>query len=265
MNDANVAVYPVDARGLMNAMSVADASVSQQPNGLRSYNRPWLLQATQSSLREFAEMTGGRAFYNRNDLSTGIELANYDSGHYYMLGYYLENKEERPGWRTLKVKVRRENAQARHRNGFFVTKSTEDPELTRKIDVLAALQSPFDSTGLPILGNVIGATAGADGKKQIEFGITVPGTALLVDTTAKNRLALEIVGVARTPAGVDADRFLQRVESNLPDEKVASLRADGLHYTNTLQLLPGRYDVRLLVRDNATGRLGTASVSISVK
>jgi hypothetical protein len=65
---------------------------------------------TQSTLQTFASMTGGRAYYNSNDLVKGFHDAVNDSSEYYMLGSYHDHSNTKPGWRKLTVRVKRDHA-----------------------------------------------------------------------------------------------------------------------------------------------------------
>ena len=91
LNDAQIALYPVDVKGLQ-VVGVPTASVS---NPGRNYTRNmyWRNLDTQATLQTFASMTGGRAYYNSNDLVKGFRNAVSDSSEYYMLGYYLDRSK----------------------------------------------------------------------------------------------------------------------------------------------------------------------------
>jgi len=95
LNRADVAVYPVDASGL-----VASAS--------RSYV---------GTMQELAERTGGTAFYARNDLHEGIRIAMEDGRDGYVLGFQVP-AGELPGVHVLRVKVNRPGVTLRHRESY---------------------------------------------------------------------------------------------------------------------------------------------------
>jgi VWFA-related protein len=129
LNDANIAVYPVDVRGLVNPLYIAADVRWMSPNLV---TRQMDLHAiTIGTFQTFAEMTGGRAFYNRNDLDKCFEDAAQDSVSYYLLGYYLDRTGAKTGWRELNVKVAAPHADVRARKGFFLTDSSADPEIIR--------------------------------------------------------------------------------------------------------------------------------------
>ncbi|HYX70538.1 MAG TPA: VWA domain-containing protein, partial [Terriglobales bacterium] len=87
LSNANIAVYPIDARGLMTFFPDASQS-SEAAATMAAINRAEF-ESSRDTMNNFADMTGGRAFYNTNDLSGALERAASESTHYYMLGYYL--------------------------------------------------------------------------------------------------------------------------------------------------------------------------------
>jgi len=257
LNDASISVYPVDARGLMVFFPGANVS---QIQGLGSAKQA-IFEATRDTMVGFADMTGGEAFYNRNDLDVAFQKAADDSSTYYMLGYYLD-KNAKPGWHKLQVKVKRGGTEVRARNGFFVTDTKKVDN--RKMDISLALISPLDYTGLP-LSIRWGSPQPADGaKKKIHFQINLPPSANLVDTTNDNFVNLEFVAIARTPAGNPADQFSQHVETNLKPDSLQAFRKDGLNYGNDVIVPPGEYSVRFVVRNNVDGRMGSVMAPLRV-
>ncbi len=255
--DAQISVYPVDARGLVVFFPGPDVSRIQ---GLTSFNQA-LFEASRETMVGFAEMTGGRAFYNRNDLDVAFRRAVDDSASYYMLGYYLD-KNAKPGWHKLKVKLRKSGEQVRARNGFFVTPSDRQKD-SGKMDLQMALSSPTDYTGLPLSVRWEGAQP-AGSKKKVHFALTFPPDSNIVDTSANNHVNLEVLLVARNPVGRPADQFAQHLETNLKPDGAQTFAKEGLNYGNDVMVPPGEYSVRFVVRDNLTGRLGTVTAPLRV-
>lgn len=258
LSGSNIAVYPVDVRGLMT-VGLPDSTVAftsrgaQLPaGGIAAATRA---QAdTLTTLEVFAAMTGGKAFYNRNDLDASFKEASEDSAAYYMLGYYLDKKNTKPGWRKLKVKVAREDVRVRARTGFFLDQSTVDPSLTRELDLAVALMSPLDYTAVPMTVRWT-QVEGKGGKKKVGFEIELPANAATLD--GENHMSLEFMAQAKTGDGKSAANFGQRREYRLKAEQAEQIRGSGITYSNAIEVSPGDYAVRFVVRDNISGKTGS--------
>ena len=118
LNDAQVAVYPIDARGLENP-TLVDVGVSKPEAGFIAHNI-WKNSETHGTFREFAAATGGRPFYNNNDLVKSFLTAADDNRNYYLLSYHLERRGKKSGWHKLRIRIDRDGIQARARSGFFL-------------------------------------------------------------------------------------------------------------------------------------------------
>jgi VWFA-related protein len=263
LSNAAIAVYPIDARGLIqffgNATMSRLAAVVQEE---RHQNAIATMQA-------FAESTGGKAFYNRNDLAQAIRTAADQSAAYYLLGYYRDRANSKSGWRKLQVKTRREGVLVTARSGFFVaadSRSTDkdaakEADRTKQLDIASALISPVDYTGLPLTVRFTGRAAGP--KQKYGFDVVVPG--ISVDEANKNRVTVDFLCVALAPDAKIADQLAEHVGADLQPDAVANLRTKGLTYSNYFELAPGDYTLRFIVRDNIAGRVGSLQVPLKVR
>jgi hypothetical protein len=222
---------------------------------------------TQSTLQTFASMTGGRAYYNSNDLAKGFRDAVNDSAEYYMLGYYLDRSKTKAGWRKLAVKVKRDHVEVRARSGFFVTNATVDPEDTRTSDIASALNSPLDYTSLPLVVRWDKVEPSKEpGKKHVIYGMHVAADAALINTAENNHFVFDFVALAKTPEGKTVDHPVgKQVEAHLSAENLAAVRQKGIFYNGALDLVPGEYTVRFVVRDDLSGRMGSVAATLKVE
>ncbi|HKM47354.1 MAG TPA: VWA domain-containing protein [Terriglobales bacterium] len=265
LNDAQIALYPVDVKGLQT-VTMPSASVR---NPGKNYGRNMTTRNldTQGTFETFASMTGGRAYYNSNDLVKGFRAAVNDSAQYYMLGYYLDRSKTKAGWRKLAVKVKRDHTEVRARSGFFVTNTTIDPGNSRNSDISSALQSPLDYTSLALLvrwDNV--EPAKEPGKKRVHYEMHLAPDASLTDDADNNHVVLEFLALAKTPEGKAVDGPMgQKVDAHLTAEKLAAVRQIGLAYGGALDLAPGQYTVRFVVRDDLSGRIGSVAAPLKVE
>jgi hypothetical protein len=227
----------------------------------------WRQVDTQSTLQTFAAMTGGRAYYNSNDLVKGFREAVNDSAEYYMLGYYLDRSKTKPGWRKLAVKVKRDHVEVRARSGFFVTNATVDPENSRNNDISSALQSPLDYTSLSLLARWDKIEPGKDpGKKHVNYEMHLAPDASLINAADNNHLALDFVVLAKTPEGKAVDTpTSKKVDAHLAADKVSAVTGSGIGYKGAIDLAPGEYTVRFVVRDSLSGRTGSVAAPLKVE
>jgi VWFA-related protein len=268
LNDAQVSVYPVDVRGLVNVSIFAEGARSGSVTGLNASrqlsNRMWLHQSKIDTLNDFADMTGGKAFYNTNDLAGSFKRAADDAGSYYMIGYYLDTHNNKPGWRKLQVKVGKKDVEVRSRTGFFVTNASMNPLISRDRDLGYALHSPIEGTGVPVTVQWLSVSADGDKKKAV-FMAHMPAGSLSFDPAGHDQLNFDFAALAYNDKdGKEAGQASQRFTKPVPEAQVASVHANGVAFRNSLELAPGKYTVRFVVRDNVNGKVGSVTAPLTV-
>jgi VWFA-related protein len=271
LSSAQISVYPVDVRGLVNASPVGDASRSNVRTGsalMRQINnRAWLQQASIDTLNEFADMTGGKAFYNTNDLATSFKRAADDASSYYVASYYLDTHNDHAGWRQLKVKVDKKDTEVRARKGFFVTNATIHLDATRTSDLSYALTSPIEGTGVPVTVKWLG-TSGEGATKTAEFSIHLPPNSVSIEGAAgQSHLNFDVAVAAfanNSKTGKPATTTGKTITAAVDQAHMAVLQANGIGMKNALDLSPGQYTVRVVIRDNVTGKIGSVTTPLSV-
>ncbi len=128
LNNADVAVYPIDARGLTATPSAAFAI---------------------DTMKEFASRTGGLAWYNRNDMDVGMRTALDDVRFTYTIGFYPpEDATHR--FHKVRLQVRQHDVRLRYRDGYYLDNPGESYPQNREAEVAPALLSPVDSTAISI-------------------------------------------------------------------------------------------------------------------
>jgi VWFA-related protein len=284
LNNANVALYPVDMHGLVNTSS-ADATHTMRRGGnptqqLANYGKDRQDKNADNlgTMQTFASMTGGKAFYNNNDLIAGFREAEADSRSSYLLGYYLQ-KDEKPGWHKIHVDVAQPGVHVRARSGYFMARhdrSQPDVKDAKDLDVQLAMTSPMNFTGVPITVKWLGvlpdpkaASSGAaeqkSGKRTIGFQISLPSHTATIDQADNNHVSLNFIALARTQTADDAADFVKKIEGQLKPEIAKRMQEAGIKFDSTIQVLPGKYNVRFVVRDNLSGRIGSVTAPLTVK
>jgi VWFA-related protein len=265
LSQAQISIYPVDVAGLVNT-SMLDPRHSAVPRPQQMSRRAWLRDSSLDALDQFAEMTGGKAFYQTSDLALGFKRAADDASSYYLLSYYLGTREHPTGWRQLKVKVDQHDVEVRARKGFFVSNTTLQTDLARSSELNYALVSPIEGTGVPISVKWLGISGDGPTKKA-GFVVRLPPNGVSFDSVGARRLNFDFAVAAYAATekgGKAANSFGRTFAPSLTDAQVADLRTKGVGFSNALELAPGRYAVRFVVRDNVTGKIGSVTAPLMV-
>jgi VWFA-related protein len=261
-----ISVYPVDARGLVTAQFDATTQISARQlragaAGMLSDQSNRLLD-TLNTMRAFADMTGGHAYLNTNDTTGAIRDAAQDGSDYYLLSYSVDKSDRRPGWRKITVKVGDCHVRARH--GYFLTQTTMDPKVTAAYDIDNALKSPFDYTGLPLRVTLPPPVSQGD-KRKVTFAMTMPPKAASVDNSDNNHLHVDIAYAVWSATGQDAAHKGTSYNLNLNPSQLEMIETMGLGYGDSFELFPGAYRLRVVVRDNLTGQIGSVQAPLELK
>ena len=152
LTGANIAVYPVDARGLLgSSLSASKDDVEAHIGDPSDADTPLPVHdalETIDTMNLLAQRTGGKAFYGTNDLSSAIRRAMNDSRVTYTLGYYPAAVKWDGSFREIKVKVAVPGADLRSRSGYFAF--PEVPLVSGKDD--RAFLSELAASHLPATG-----------------------------------------------------------------------------------------------------------------
>jgi VWFA-related protein len=268
MNDAQIAIYSVDLRSTTSRTS-ADENTFTHPYDIgdpqfdTAAQAQWKEGDTSSTLQLFAENTGGKAFLGGNNLVQTFRQATQDDSSYYMLGYYVSRSSTKAGWHQVSVTISKKGARARYRNGFFLPKDTSTTSARQ--DVHLALTSPLDFVGVPVSITWSGTSAGKSvGKTRVKFDLVMPANFTSVDEADRNHMVVDIAAVARNPVGEVVAELSQRIDNHLSPDGLEQIQHHGMTYRNGLQLPPGEYMVRFVVRDSLGNRLGSVAAPIKV-
>jgi VWFA-related protein len=255
--NANVAVYPVDARGLRidndAPLFAPDLGRTGAYDGGRG---KWLAEwrsvfarETFSAMNFIAESTGGRALYNSNDIEGGLRRAADDLRVNYTLGYYtsLDDDARR---RELQVKVSRRGVEV------LARRLVPAASRTGLLDVQDLLASPVAATGVLLNGRVTRSGAELRVVLQIE-----PGSLLLTRRRSRTEGQVEIYLAQIRPSGQRrvAD---SRLTLRFTEEQLATVIREGLVYEKSLELDPEAERLRVVVRDARSGAAGSFDAAL---
>jgi hypothetical protein len=144
-----------------------------------------------------------------------------------------------------------------------MTNATVNPMLSRDRDMMNALHSPIEGTGVPMTVEWVTVASAGDKKKAV-FSAHMATGGLSFDTGGRNQLNFEFAALAYDKDGKEAGETARNYTPVVPETQLASVRANGVSFQNALQLNPGKYTVRFVVRDNVTGKVGSVTAPLTV-
>jgi VWFA-related protein len=272
LNDAHVATYTIDAGGLA-PNSIGDPGLSGRDSEGRIHlgidaNRALSSESfqrfsTHDALETIARDTGGRYFGNSNDLDQAIRSALKESSSYYMLGYYPINKKWDGKFRNVKLQVDRPGTQLRYRRGYFATNPTDWKKNNGEHMLTAALAAnSLPSTEVTFMARALPPQPNSD--TVVEFAIDSSTLSFQTEAGNLHRCMLQFEVQAFTPDGKRVKAEVQTAEASLPEPTYEKVSKQELPMSVPIRLAPGKYILRLGVRDNLTGLFGTADLPLEV-
>jgi VWFA-related protein len=272
---SNVSFYPIDARGLVAQAPLGDATKGS-PGGQGMYSGSSAravtsnFQGQQETLYTLASDTGGKALLDNNDLSLGIVQAQKDISSYYIIGYYSKNEALDGRFRRIKISVK-DSAQTTkvakldYRQGYFAGKvfaKFTDTDKERQLSEALMLADPVTEIDLAM---EIDYFRLARDRYFVPVVAKVPGSELEAarkggaDTTR-----IEFIGQVKDAKNKVVGNVRDSADVKLKGEAAGQLAKHPLVYPTGFTLAPGAYDLKFLVRDNETGKMGTYETKFAI-
>lgn len=259
MNNANLAVYPVDAGGLMTDPRFSAASRFAPDLTVRSL-APSV--QNQETMRELADRTGGRAYYNTNDLSKAIRDAVGDTKLTYTLGYYPSDDKLDGKFHKINIKVDRPGVSMRYRKGYFDLPEQPQNDAARKIELRDAVYSPLDASEIGLTVQLQPGDPAKPNTLTFIARIEPKGVSL---QPLRDRWAgkIDILWVQKDDRGRQYNAQDDTLEMRLSQPNYQKLTREGLAYRRAVERAPRATQLRIVVRDAASGAVGSVTVPFS--
>jgi VWFA-related protein len=262
---ANVAIYPVDARGLQAVVPGGSARQGSR-GGLGAFSGSAVasqftaLAAQQETLTSLASDTGGTAFTDTNDFGEAFTRVERDISSYYILGFSSTNPNRDGRFRRLTVRIRnRSKVKVEAKQGYYADRDfAHTAKADREMELQEQLSAPIPATDLPLF-----VTAGwfrlAVDKYYVPISLAVPGSAV---PAATDKTTLDVAGLIRDERGIPVGRI--RDTLTVPPASGDGLKTRQVLYQTGVTLPPGRFSIKIAVRENASGEMGTFETPIVV-
>ncbi|HEY3884356.1 MAG TPA: VWA domain-containing protein, partial [Vicinamibacterales bacterium] len=261
---ANVSIYGVDPRGLVTGMEDAiEMGSFPSDNSIKPTDLVDEMRTEQDSLRVVSDETGGFAVLNQNDFRNGFSRILDDNSSYYVLGYYASNGKPDGRFRKIQVRVLKPGLIVHARTGY-VAPSSKSPAAQKNggpADESPALRDALDSP-LAVSGLTMSLFAapfkGSGSNDAISMSIEVDGADL--QFTPDQGLYdddLEVSLFAIDDGGKIRDGAHDQVKLHLRPATYAAMRSGPIRILRTIQIPPGKYQLRAGVHESGAGRVGT--------
>ena len=278
-NRASVVLYSVDARGaaatyLTAADELGTVMKYEKEPGVRRRvgNRRADFADTQESLNHLARSTGG-LFFRTNDLGDAVRRAIEDQQGYYLIGYRPEEVSVDPAtgrgrFREITVRVKRPGLQVRSRSGFLGGggEDARPAGRTRAEQLAAALASPFAADGVRLrLTPVFGNDERAGSFIRLLLYVDARDLSFTTEAGGWQKAVLDVMAITVADDERAVDQVNRTETVRVRDETHRLLLRDGMvYFFNVPVRRAGNYQLRVAVRDAASGRVGSASQFIAV-
>jgi VWFA-related protein len=262
---ANVAIYPVDSRGLQAIVPGGSARQGSR-GGIGAFSGRGVadqftqLAAQQETLTALASDTGGTAFTDSNDFGEAFTKVQRDISSYYMLGFSSTNSARDGRFRRLSVRVRkRSGLRLEAKNGYYADRDfAHTARSDRELLLQEQLAAPLPVTDVPLFVTAGWFRLAAD-RYYVPISVAVPGASI---PRANDKTTLDIAGFIRDERGAPVGRI--RDTLTVPPASADTLAARQVLYQTGVTLPPGRFQVKVVVRENVSGQMGTFEAPILV-
>jgi VWFA-related protein len=239
--NAQVALYPIHAAGV----SINDTFPAH------------------TAMASMAERTGGKTFFNRNDIDTGVRTSLDDGATYYTLDYYPQNRIWDRKFRRIEVKLNRPKAQLRYRQGYYALSPTSVDGSTREAFSRAMDRDAPSSAGVLFQAGVVLPSSQTQGKTVVNFGIDPHTLTFEKEADDLQHVTVSCVvwafpakgepvrGEGESKAALKADVYQQVMHSYFPCHRDLALKS-------------GHYTLRLGVLDETSNLIGTTSMQVNI-
>jgi len=265
---ANLSIYTLDIRGLQ-AMVPGGEAQSASLRGTSAYsgratqNQYNANFSSQETLVTLAGDTGGRAFLDSNDFSKIFRGVQEDTSTYYVLGYHSSNPARDGRYRHIAVQINRPGLKLEYRRGYYAPADFQHAtHEDRERQLEEELASELPSTDLPVYLST-GYFRLADNKFFVPLSVVLPGSAIpFTRNGEQDKATLDVIAVVLDESKQAVSQVRDTVKLALNTS--AEVQRKNVQYDAGLLLPPGKYHLKLVVRENQSGQMGSFETDLVI-
>src|SRR5579859_461399 len=269
LNDVNLAIYPVDARGLMLDPNYGPESLSVnqvRAKGMARVMQPKLpahLTDNFPTLEEFAKRTGGRAFYNTNDIQGSIRRVIEDTRLTYLLAYYPTNGKWNGEYHKIKVEVDRPALRLQYRDGYSALPEEPPASPAGKKALDAAILGPLDATAVACVVKPVVQKTPPGQPPAVEMQYWIDARNITLTPAADGwQGSITLVAAEIGSRGESLKAVSHLISFHVTPAKREDFLTSGVRFNELVPIVPNAERIRVVVRDDPTGMVGSLSVPL---
>jgi VWFA-related protein len=273
MNDAHVAVYPMDVSQLETSAISADirtrnVELTQAAADTASLNGGSVagslapgrntaemqqdMHPIQGPIRMVADATGGRVIRRAGDLAAALNGVVEDGHATYLVSFAPQGPADDQYHNiTVKLTGKRKDVTLRYRTGYLYAK--EPSSLKDRFQ--QAVWRPMDVSEIAVTAN---ATPQGPGS-QLKLGIVAADLGLQQQAGLWMD-KLDIFFIQRDDAGIHAQVEGQTLGLRLKPSTYQNLLSAGVPFEHSVEMQKGMASLRVLVVDENSGRMGSVTI-----
>jgi VWFA-related protein len=288
---AQVAVYPVDARGLFVDPSltaqVSGASFARNPQAMNKQMSKFAVQTASEhgTMDMIADETGGKAFYNTNGLTDAVKQAVDEGSNYYTITYQPDDTNWNGAYRNVRVNVDRSGSHLFYVHGYYA--DTPDAKVQgqkvlplRPVQV-AMMRGGPDPTQIVFAARIVAADGTEDKlpacneprdkeMKPPYRRYTILAAAKIGDMTfamtpdGAYHGAFDFISVVYDPDGKGMNLCANTMHADLSAAQYVAMLKSGIRLRQEIDApAKGSYFLRIGVHDLASDRVGALELPLS--
>ena len=219
--------------------------------------------ATQEVMATLSTDTGGKSFFDSNDFAPAFAKVQADTSAYYAIGFHSTNLARDGKYRKLTVKIDRPGVKLVYRPGYYAPADFKHSgKEDREQELEDQLASDLPATDIPVYMDALYFRLD-ENRFFMPVSLVVPGSQVpFVKGGDKDKATLDVIGAVIDDNKRPVGRIRDTVKLNLDPSLEA--RQKNIQYTTSFNLPPGHYQLKFVVRENQTGRMGSFIADVTL-
>lgn len=281
-NQAEVAFYAVDTRGLSVEDPLMESLANQQRVGAESrangvsplighHEDDDIQLATSSNkqlaLEELAESTGGFAVTNTNQIALPMQRVMEDIRTHYEVAYTPSATNYDGRFRKIEVRISRPHVTVQTRSGYFALPNLNgEPLQPFEMAALRAINTRPAPVEFPSEAALLRFRPKADAVEyEVAFDVPISGLRMIMNPkTGAGRIQVSVVALIHNNEGQVVGKVSRNLVRDVSKEEVANITADRILYSEPLELPGGHYSVDTVVTDELAQKTSVKRMSVFV-